>query len=461
MLGTTLLPAQTAIDINALSHSLSQLPPAFTGSVPRGKASGTTIALTLRDALDLGLEQNLGLIEGSEDIRGARAARLRALSKLLPDVNGRVTESVQQVNLAALGLPRIPGIPQIVGPFSFSDARASLSQALVDVSAWNKEKSASLDVQAARLSYADAREIVVVAIADLYLQAVASSARVDSAQSQLATAQTSFDQATNMRKAGVVAGIDVLRSQVELQLRQQQLLAAKNRFSKDKLDLARTVGLPSGQEFNLADKMPYAPAPVVTLEKALADAYTHRADYQRAQTLLHSAEAARHGATAEYFPSLGVDGNYGVNGRTFGHSHGSFTAAVALNIPIFQGGKVQADTLQADTLLERRRAELEDTRGRVDSEVRQAFLDLQSAADQVEVTRKETELAAETLTQARDRFAAGVANNLEVVQAQESLATANETYIDSVYAHNIAKAALARAVGLAEISIKEFLAEMH
>jgi outer membrane protein TolC len=158
---------------------------------------------------------------------------------------------------------------------------------------------------------------------------------------------------------------------------------------------------------------------------------------------------------------LGLDGNYGVNGRTFGHSHGSFTAAVALNIPIFQGGKVQADTLQADTLLERRRAELEDTRGRVDSEVRQAFLDVQSAADQVEVTRKETELAAETLTQARDRFAAGVANNLEVVQAQEALANANETYIDSVYAHNIAKAALARAVGLAEISIKEFLAEMH
>src|SRR5262249_53421576 len=162
--------------------------------------------------------------------------------------------------------------------------------------------------------------------------------------------------ATNMRKAGIVAGIDVLRAQVELQLRQQQLLAARNRFAKDKLDLARAIGLPSGQEFNLADKMPYAPAPVVTLEKALADAYAHRADYQRAQTLLRSAEAARRGATAENFPSLGVDGNYGVNGRTFGHSHGSFTAAVALNIPIFQGGKIQADMLQADTLLERRRA---------------------------------------------------------------------------------------------------------
>ena len=461
----TLSPAffsgQTTGDINPLSQNLSQLPPAFAGSVPAGKASGTVLELSLHDALDLSLKQNLGLIEGTQDIRSAQAARLRALSKLLPDINARIAESVQQNNLAAFGLPPFPGVPQIVGPFSLSDARASLSQSLVDLSAWNKERSASLDQRAAQLSYADGREIVVLVIADLYLQAVASSARVDAAQSQLATAQATYDQAVNMRKAGVVAGIDVLRSQVELQFRQQQLLATRNRFAKDKLDLARAVGLPSGQEFNLADKMPYAPAPAVTLEKALADAYANRAEYQRAQALLRSAEAARRGATAENYPTLGLDGNYGDIGRTFGHSHGTFSTAVALNIPIFQGGKVRADTLQADALLERRRAELEDTQARVDSEVRKAFLDLQSAADQVAVTGKEIELATETLTQARDRFAAGVANNLEVVQAQEALANANETYIESVYAHNIAKASLARSVGLAEKSIKAFLAEMH
>ena len=460
-LSPAFLSGQTMGDVNPLSQNLSQLPPAFAGSVPAGKASSTVLELSLHDALDLSLKQNLGLIEGTQDIRSAQAARLRTLSKLLPDINARIAESVQQNNLAAFGLPPFPGVPQIVGPFSLSDARASLSQSVLDLSAWNKEKSASLDQRAAQLSYADAREIVVVVVADMYLQAVASSARVDAAQSQLATAQATYDQAINMRKAGVVAGIDVLRSQVELQLRQQQLLAARNRFAKDKLDLARATGLPSGQEFNLSDKMPYAPTPVLTLEKALADAYANRADYQRVQALLRSAEAARRGATAENFPTLGLDGNYGDIGRSFGHSHGTFSAAVALNIPIFQGGKVRADTLQADALLERRRAELEDTRGRVDSEVRKAFLDLQSAADQVEVTGKEIELATETLTQARDRFAAGVANNLEVVQAQEALANANETYIESVYAHNIAKASLARAVGLAEKSIKAFLAEMH
>jgi len=264
-----------------------------------------------------------------------------------------------------------------------------------------------------------------------------------------------------MRKAGLVAGIDALRSQVELQSRQQQLLAAKNRFAKDKLDLARAIGLPGGQEFNLADKMPYGPAPVVTLEKALADAYSHRADFQRAEALVHSAEAGRRGASAENLPTLGVQGNYGDIGRTFAHSHGTFSTAASLNIPIFQGGKVRADTLQADALLQRRRAELEDTRGKIDSEVRKAFLDVQAASDQVAVTGKEIELANETLNEARDRFAAGVTNNLEVVQAQEALANANETYISSVYSHNIAKASLARSVGLAEKSIREFLAEMH
>jgi outer membrane protein TolC len=460
LLGSTLLLGQST-DLGALSQSLSQLPPSFSGSVPSGQATSTAVELSLRDALELGLKQNLGLIEGTQDIRNAQAARLRALSKLLPDINASVTESVQQNNLAAFGLPPIPGVPTIVGPFSLSDARASLSQSLVDLSLWHKEKASSLDQEAAKLSYVDAREIVVVVIADLYLQAVASSARVDAAQSQLATAQTAYEQATNMRKAGLVAGIDALRSQVELQSRQQQLLAAKNRFAKDKLDLARAIGLPGGQEFNLADKMPYAPAPVVTLEKALADAYSHRADFQRAEALVHSAEAGRRGASAENLPTLGVQGNYGDIGRTFAHSHGTFSTAASLNIPIFQGGKVRADTLQADALLQRRRAELEDTRGKIDSEVRKAFLDVQAASDQVAVTGKEIELANETLNEARDRFAAGVTNNLEVVQAQEALANANETYISSVYSHNIAKASLARSVGLAEKSIREFLAEMH
>jgi len=172
---------------------------------------------------------------------------------------------------------------------------------------------------------------------------------------------------------------------------------------------------------------------------------------------VRAAEASRRAAISEALPSLKFDGNYGDIGRTFGNSHGTFGADAALNIPIFQGGKVAADTEQASAVLAQRRDELDNLRGQIDAEVRKAFLDLQAASEQVEVTRQEVDLASQTLTQSRDRFAAGVADNLEVVQAQEALANANEAYIDSVYAHNVAKASLARVVGVAEKSVKEFL----
>src|SRR5205085_9353328 len=164
------------------------------------------------------------------------------------------------------------------------------SQPLLDLTALNDERSASFNQRAAEYSSADAREIVVLVVANLYLQAVAGEARVQAAQSQLQTAQSSHDQATNMRQAGVVAGIDVLRAQVELQARRQRLLSVQNDFAKAKLDLARAIGLPAGQQFILADKMPYAPAPVVNLETALQHAYERRADYQRALMLVRAAE---------------------------------------------------------------------------------------------------------------------------------------------------------------------------
>jgi len=460
-------PAQIASFPTSQAPSLpSSEPPAtasgittgnFTGSVAAGQASSTVFPLTLKDALDRGLRQNLGLVLAGVDVRSARAARLKALSKLLPNVSAKLTESVQQNNLAAFGLPAFPGTPQIVGPFSLSDARAFVSQPLLDLTALNDQRSAAFREHAAEFSNADAREIVVLIVANLYLQAVAGESRVQAAQSQLQTAKSSFDQASHMRNAGVVAGIDVLRAQVELQARQQRLLSVQNDFAKAKLDLARAIGLPAGQEFNLADKMPYAPAPVINLETALEHALQQRADYLRAQMLVRAAEASRRAAISEALPSLKFDGNYGDIGRTFGNSHGTFGADAALNIPIFQGGKVAADTEQANAVLAQRRDELDDLRGQIDAEVRKAFLDLQAASEQVEVTRQEVDLASQTLTQSRDRFAAGVADNLEVVQAQEALANANEVYIDSVYAHNVAKASLARVVGVAEKSVKEFL----
>jgi outer membrane protein TolC len=299
--------------------------------------------------------------------------------------------------------------------------------------------------------------MVVLVVANLYLLTVSGAARVDAAQAQVETAQALYQQAVDQKSAGVVAGIDVLRAHVELQTRRQRLLAAKNDFEKQKLDLARAIGLPSGQGFTLADTVPYSPAPVVNLEQALTRAYQERRNVQRARALVNSAEAAKKASWAEALPSLRFSGDYGAIGRSFSNSHGTFTASASLRIPIFQGGRVRGDVLEADALLEQRKAELENMRGAVDAEVRKAFLDLMSANEQVEVTREGLELANQTLTQARDRYGAGVVDNIEVVQAQEAVASANESYIASVYAHNIAKASLARAVGVAEKSVREFL----
>jgi outer membrane protein TolC len=422
-----------------------------------GTPSAGTLSLSLKDALELGLRNNLGLLTGSEATRFAQGARLRALSDLLPNINGRISQSEQQINLAAFGIPRPAGTPEVVGPFSLSDARAYFSAPILDLQAINNHRASWQDVKAAQLSYQDAREFVVLAVANLYLLAVAQSARVDAAQAQLQTAQVLYQQAVHQKNAGVVAGIDVLRAHLQLQNRQQRLVAAKNDFEKQKLDLARAIGLSSAQQFTLVDAMPYAAAPLIDLQQALQHAHQQRRDIQRAEALVKAAEAAKRAAISEALPTLRANGDYGAIGRSFESARSTFSATVALRIPIFQGGKVRGDVLQSDALLEHRKAELQNLRAEVDAEVRKSYLDLQSAGEQIEVTREGLELAKETLTQAKDRYAAGVADNIEVVQAQEALAAANEGYISGVYAHNIAKASLARAVGVAEKSVREFL----
>ena len=225
-----------------------------------------------------------------------------------------------------------------------------------------------------------------------------------------------------------------------------------------RLNLARAIGLPPGQELRLADTVPYSPLPAdVTLESTLQRAYEQRLDYRAADALVRSAELSKSAARAGHYPSATLDANYGAIGQRLTQMHGSFAIVGAVDIPIFQGGRVQADIDRADALLRRRRAELEDFRGRIDSEVRTAFTDLRSASRQVDVAVLGVELGRQQLQQAQDRFIAGVTNNLEVVQSQQAFALANENYITALYAFNLAKASLVRARGDAERSVKDYL----
>ena len=290
-----------------------------------------------------------------------------------------------------------------------------------------------------------------------YLQALEYAATAEEAQAEVTTAQALYDKTHDQQIAGSSSWIDALRAKVELQTRQQQLIAARNNFAKQKLTVARVIGLPIGQAFDLTDKTPYAPLQPEPLDQLLQRAYASRSDYQAAVQRVRAAQLTRRAAIAEYFPTVGIAGDYGAAGVNVGESHGVFQVGATLTIPIFTGGKTHGDTLQAEAALRSAQQQLDNLRGQIDYDVRSALLDLQSAADEVEVARSSVDLAAETLTQSRDRFTAGVTDNLEVVQAQDSVASANQAYISSLYAHNIAKVELARAIGYAEQGVRLYL----
>jgi outer membrane protein TolC len=458
----TALVAQNPAPAPSISLPGSQSP--FTGSEPEGKATQEVLQLGFQEAIDRGLRNNLGLLLSGDQTIAARGERWKELSNLLPNLSARVQEDVQTQSLTALGFKSnvfpFP-VPRVIGPFNYFDARASVSQSLLNISDLEKERAASESLKSAQYTFKDAREVLVLAVGNAYLMAIATAARIETTDAQVSNAQALYNKAIDQQKAGLSPAIDTLRSQVELQTRQQQLIAARNDFAKQKLSLARIIGLPPGQEFLLTEKAPYQALTPLPLEVYLERAYTSRSDYQAAQAQVRSAELSHRAAAAGRYPSLDLNANYGDIGVTPAQSNGTWQVNGGLNIPIFAGGKVHSDVLEADAQLKQARSQLGDLRGRIDYEVRASLLDLSSAADQVEVARSSVELAEEALTQSRDRFTAGVTDNLEVVQAQESVASAHESYIQSLYAHNLAKVELAYAIGDAEKGVKRYLKGEH
>jgi len=458
--------AQNSAPAPSISLPGSQSP--FTGSEPEGKATPEVLQLSLQEAIDRGLRNNLGLLLSGDQTIMARGERWKELSNLLPNLSARVQEDAQNLDLAALGFQKLfplfgvkGSIPAVTPGFSYFDARASVSQSLFNFRDLEKERAASESLKSAKYTYKDARELVVLAVGNAYLMTIAAAARIETTDAQVKNAQALYNKAIDQQKAGLSPAIDTLRSQVELQTRQQQLIAARNDFAKQKLSLARVIGLPPGQEFLLTEKAPYQALTPLPLEIYLERAYASRSDYQAAQAQVRAAELSRRAATAGHYPSLDFNANYGDIGATPDHSNGTWQVNGGLNIPIFAGGKTHSDVLEAEAQLKQARSQLADLRGRIDYEVRASLLDLNSAADQVGVARSSVELSEQTLTQSEDRFSAGVADNLEVVQAQESVASAQESYIESLYAHNLAKIELARAIGDAEQGVKRYLKGEH
>jgi outer membrane protein TolC len=431
----------------------------FLGSVPTGVPSATALALTLDDAIGRGLKANLGLLVSESANQSARGERLRTLSALVPQLTGRVGATDETLDLKTVGFSlNLPGvsIPTVVGPFHYLDARAYASWTAFDYTAWKQHSAAGDNQRAAQLSVLDARDLVVQATASGYLQIVADASRVEAIRSQVETSQALYDRAVDQQTAGTAAGVDVLRSQVELKQQQQRLLAETNQFEKDKLTLGRVIGLPGSQAFTISETVPFAALTSITQDQALRLAIQQRPDYQSDQARVRAAEDVVQAARGQRYPTAAVTADYG-DVTTPGESHGTFTVVASAKISIFDGARISADVIQASAALKQRQDELADLGGQIEYQVRTAFLDLRSTADQVAVARDNLDLANQTLVQARDRFSAGVTDNVEVVQAQESVATANDSLISALFASNLAKVALARALGDTEQVIQRLL----
>ncbi len=421
----------------------------FSGSVTAGQATAQAIDLSLDDAIQRGLKNNLGVILSATQTEQVRGQRLSQLQTLLPSVTFNAQEAVSQVDLAAEGL-RIPGFPTIIGPFGYTDLRASLNLSLLDLKSLHDYLAARHNFAAAQLSAQDARDMVILTVGNAYLLVLADQARVASVDAQVATSKLSLDQAVARHDAGTAPRLDELRAQVDYQSLQQQSIVARNGLEKDSLALARTIGLPLDQQFNLTDKVPYAAFDQLDVDAAIRDARANRKDLAAMVQQTQAAQEERKAATADRLPTVKFAGDYGDIGVNVRHSHGTGDASGTLNVPLFKEYGLRGEAQQAQAQLDTRKAQLSDANAQVDADVRDALLDIASAQQQVQVAGSSVELAAEALSEAQQRYANGVSDNLAVSQAEQSVAQANDQYVASLYRHNVAKLNLARALGAAQ-----------
>jgi outer membrane protein TolC len=444
-----------ALPSQALGQSSGPTAQSYQGSVVQGEATAQPIDLSLDDAIQRGLKNNLGIILNGTQMANARGQRLSQLQSLLPEVDFKAQESVAEVDLAAEGL-RIPGFPTIIGPFGYTDLRASLTWSLVDVASLRNYLASRHNFSASQLSAQDARDLVVLTVGNAYLLVLADDSRVTSIQAQVATSKISLDQAVANHQAGTAPLLDELRARVDYQTLEQQLISAQNGFEKDKLALARTIGLPLAQKFNLSDKVPYSVFDLIDVDKAIRDAHANRKDLAAMIEQTKALEEQRKSTTAERLPKVVFAGDYGDIGVNVLHSHGTGDAQGTLSAPVFREFGLRGEAQIAQAQLDTQKAQLSDINAQVDADVRDALLDIASAQKQVEVSRSSVDLANEALSEAQQRYANGVSDNLAVSQAEQSVAQANDQYVASLYRHNIAKLSLARALGAGQ-SYKNYL----
>jgi outer membrane protein TolC len=428
------------------------------------------LALSLDDAISLGLERNVRLKYDRANERAVKGDTLGVLNALVPNLSLNAQSSAQELDLAALGFK-----PSLLAGFASSGllppgtviativkvdtTQASLkaNQVLFNLPDYELYRGTKNETAVVRLTTLNDRGDLVLTVAMAYLKVLADQANLNNAQAQQHSAEVLFNQATAKHDAGVGTNLDALRGQVEYQQRQQDVVAAQSNLDKDTIQLARIIGLPAGQKLELTDTAPFAQLADMNLETAKATAYRRRKDLLVLQAQIDLTVRELKAVKYQRLPTLAFNGFYGVIGLTTGSYHGDFNAEGTLSVPIFREAAQRGEQEVVDSQLTSLRRRETDLRVAIDSQIRSAMLDVNAANELVKVAQSSVELAQQELSDERDRFTAGVDDNLPVVDAEAAVANAQLQLVNSLYQYNVAKLQLARNTGVIETRYRDYL----
>ncbi len=416
------------------------------------QAASEPLKLTLDKAVGLALKQNptaqIAVLQAAQAVQDKNIAR----AALLPTADLSVSDAVRRINLQEQlgGAIPFPGIPGHVGPLNVVNAGATFGTPVFDLTLWNRYRSAREQANASRASSLSTREQVILLVVSQYIGTLRAMATVEASQSRVDLAQALYDQAADLQKEGVGTGIDTLRANVELQNEKQALLVAQTDRDSSLYALSRLLNLDPHQEITLADSLSFFDTPQPDVNASMDEALAARQEWKALDSQVKAAQHDKKASQDLRLPTLRVDGNWAYEGTRLNNGIPVYNYQASLDVPIFTGGRTHAEIVRANLQLKVLDQQKSDLRNQISLDVKTALLNLKSARNQVEVATLGIQLAKEEVDQARDRFKAGVANNIEVIQAQDALARANDNQIAALYRFNQARADYARSIGQME-----------
>jgi len=423
---------------------------ASSSPLPATPPSGT-LKLTLEQSVGLALRQNptqqIAVLNAAESVQDKNITR----SELLPQANFRVADSANRVNLRAqFGGNTIPGLPHHIGPYQLFSAGPSFESPVLDLSLWKKYQAARSQVAASKADSLSTREQVILLVVSQYIGTLRAVANVQASQSRVELAQALYDQAADLQKEGVGTGIDTLRANVELQNEKQRFISAENERDSSLYGLSKLLNLDPRQKVELADSLNFFDTPQPEVDPSIDQALSTREEWKAIEAQQKAARYQKQSVQYSRLPSLRFDGDWAYLGTSSTNGIPTYQYQASVNFPLFTSGRIHAQVVKADIELQKLRQQKDDLRNQIALDVKTSLLNLASARNEVQVANLGVQLAKEEVVQARDRFNAGVANNIEVIQAQDSLARANDNQIIALYRFNQARADYARAVGQME-----------